>query len=285
MKKFGFVVLMFALVAVTGKAQADSIMIDFEAPTYDLGPITSGEDGWSVLNPAYDQSVVNVNPISGLQSWIISSSYGQGSFGDQPFSPALAVAAGENAPNNYFEASMKFKPLETNATGDGVTLSTDNGSGQRMDWTRIDYDGAGWGISFYDYDGTNFVQSASTALLADTVYDLKYSRKFNAGPDNDVWEAFLNNTLIFTGVGWEGFFADGAPTFGPSPVTMDRILFRNAVSAPGSQGVMFDDIQYSSSLDSPAPVPEPASLLLLGAGMIVVGVVRQRRMRAARTTK
>ncbi len=271
--------LMIATLAIaTNNVSADTLTINFESPTYGTGPIANGQNGWQVTNPAYQQGVTNVNPISGAQSWVINSQFGQGSFGDQPFSPALSQAAGETAAMNFFEASMKFMPMATQAIGDGVTLSTDNGTGQRMDWLRIDYSannntgGSGWNMSMYDYDGTNFVQTGPTALNANQVYDLKYTRQFNAGPNNDEWKVYLNNALIFTGVGWEDFFVDGFPTYGPSPVTVDRILFRNSTSVAGSNGVMFDDITYTSS-----NVPEPTSLALFGFGLVAVA----RRFRRA----
>ncbi len=272
--------LMIALLAVTVTTNADTLSINFEAPTYNLGAIANGEGGWQVTNPAYQQAVTNVNPISGAQSWVVNSQFGQGSFGDQPFSPALSQAAGETAAMNFFEASMKFMPMATQANGDGVTLSTDNGTGQRMDWLRINYstpsvtnaNGGGWSLSMFDYDGTNFVQTGPTALNANQVYDLRYTRKFNAGLNNDEWKVYLNNVLLFTGVGWEDFFKDGFPTYGPSPVTVDRILFRNSASVAGSNGVMFDDITYTSS-----NVPEPASLALFGFGLVSVARHFRRR--------
>ncbi|MDQ5969209.1 MAG: hypothetical protein QG579_366, partial [Patescibacteria group bacterium] len=127
--------LMVAMSAIaTTNASADTVSINFEGPTYNLGAIANGQNGWQVTNPAFQQGVTNVAPISGAQSWVINSQFGQGSFGDQPFSPALTQAAGETAAMNFFEASMKFMPMATQANGDGVTLSTDNGTGQRMDW-------------------------------------------------------------------------------------------------------------------------------------------------------
>ncbi len=267
--------LMVAMSAIaTTNASADTVSINFEGPTYNLGAITNGQNGWQVTNPAYQQAVTNVNPISGAQSWLVNSQFGQGSFGDQPFSPALTQAAGETAAMNFFEASMKFMPMATQANGDGVTLSTDNGTGQRMDYMNIRYSSAGgWSLSMFDYNGVAFVQTGPTALNAGQVYDLKYTRKFNTGLNNDEWKVYLNNALLFTGVGWEDFFADGAPTYGPSPVTVDRILFRNSASVAGSNGVMFDDITYTSS-----NVPEPASLALFGLGL--VGIARRFRHRA-----
>jgi hypothetical protein len=263
--------LMVAMSAIaTTNASADTVSINFEGPTYNLGAITNGEGGWQVTSPAYQQAVTATNPISGAQSWVINSQFGQGSFGDQPFSPALAQAAGENAAMNFFEASMKFMPMATQTIGDGVTLSTDNGTGQRMDWLRIDYSanntgGGSWNMSMFDYNGAAFVQTGPTVLNANQVYDLKYTRKFNAGLNNDEWKVYLNNALLFTGVGWEDFFVDGGPTYGPSPVTVDRILFRNSASVAGSNGVMFDDITYTSS-----NVPEPMTLTLFGFGLVAV---------------
>ena len=240
-------------------SMADTVSVDFES--YADGAIADGYNGWQITNPAWDQQVVSSGAISGNKSWRISQQVGSGSFGDQPYSPALTQKAGENETNKVFEASWKWKPLAGGKNTEGITVSIDNGTGQRGNWIRLENLGGldtSWRLSVFDYNGTAFVATElMNNISAGTVLDMGFKMTFNAGLQNDVWEMYVNNNLMFTGIGWEDYFIDNAPVTGPAPVSYDRLLFRNSSSVSGAAGIMIDDITYSSA------VPEPATMTIL----------------------
>ena len=109
-------------------ASADIINMDFES--YALGPIANGYNGWQVTNAAWDQAVTSTTVISGSQSWRMSNSVASGSFGDQPFSPALSEKVSSALPTNKFVASLDFMPVLGGVVNDAVVISLDNGTGQ-----------------------------------------------------------------------------------------------------------------------------------------------------------
>lgn len=249
---------------------AAEITIDFESPAYDLGKIVNGEDGWKVTATKWAQNVTNLNPISGSQSWIINSTVTSGSFGDQPYTPALSGGAGESgsgAVSNYFAASMSFKPLVNGAVGEGTTISIDDGTGARGNWIRIEKFASAtadlWRVLVSDYNGTVFTETLLGTVLAGQVHTLAFDMTFNDGLNNDVWKVYLNGSLAYTGIGWEDYFMDDAAqkALNNPPIAYDRLLFRQGAYAAqaGSVGIMFDDISYTNVAPL-ATVPEPASM-------------------------
>ena len=253
-------------------SMADTVSVDFES--YADGAIANGYDGWQITNSAWDQQVVSSGAISGNKSWRMSSAVTSGSFGDQPFRPALTQKAGENETHKVFEASWKWKPLAGGKNTEGITVSIDDGTGPRGNWIRLENLGGldtSWRLSVFDYDGTGFVATElANNISAGTVLNLGFKMTFNAGLQNDVWEMYLNNTLVYTGVGWEDYFVDAQPSI--APVSYDRLLFRSSGTAtPGAAGILTDDITYTSS------VPEPATMTILA----IAAAMKRRKAKKA----
>lgn len=261
-------------------ASADSVFVDFE--NYPDGKIANGYDGWQITNPNWDQQVVSSAPIAGNKSWLVSSKVTSGSYSDQPYTPALSDKVGETQGMNFFVASMLFKPMVGGVTGEGTTISIDNGTGQRGNYIRIENTGNdAWKVYVYDYDSANQTFVATdliTSLVANSVHSLSFSMLFNPGAGNDVWKVSIDGNELYTGRGWEDFFRDGAPTYGPTPVVYDRLLFRcgGGSAFPNSTGIQFDNISYSSSVLGSA-VPGPAAALSFGLGLLSAYRRRNRR--------
>lgn len=249
-------------------ARADTIAVNFE--TYPTGPIVNGYDGWQITNPAWDQAVVSSGAISGTQSWRMSRLLASGSFGDQPFSPALAELAGEVTPNKLFTASWVMQATTVTAvTGDGLSIAMDNGTGARGNQIRVVGASGAWQIIVDDYDGTAFTTTSLGTLSSTIATKISWSMLFVPGADNDVWKVSVDDVLVYTGIGWEEYFRDFQP--GISPVSYDRLLFRaGGPSIAGATGILIDDITYSS-------IPEPATIALMTLGLAGLGALRRRR--------
>jgi len=267
-------ILLLAAMSAVVVSQAQTITIDFE--NYPNGPITNGFNGWQITNPGWDQGVQTAGAIAGNKSWRMSNAVASGSFGDQPYTPALPMLTGETQTNRLFTASFKWKALAGGRAGENVVVSIDNGTGQRGNYIRIQNVGGldtSWRVDLFDYNGTGFVsQVLADNVVAGSVNEISFSMLFNPGLQNDVWTVALNGTPSYTGVGWEDFFIDNVAS-GPGPVNYDRLLFR-AGGAPtsGAVGILFDDITYTSA------VPEPATMTALGLGALAL--LRRKRKAA-----
>jgi PEP-CTERM motif-containing protein len=100
------------------------------------------------------------------------------------------------------------------------------------------------------------------------------------------------NTAVFASDNIDGFDDPADTTSPPPPLTNQIFLTEPSVESgpetllynpqPGQPGYALDDtgaaVSYSITSDS-GTVPEPSSLLLLGAGVIMVGAIRRRRGR------
>lgn len=278
MKVWKICVLATSLSA-TALSSADSVLVDFE--NYPDGKIANGYDGWQITNTNWDQQVVSSNPIDGNKSWLVTSKVTSGSFGDQPYSPALNDKVGETEAMNLFKASLLFKPLSGGVLGEGTTISIDNGTGQRGNYMRIENTGNdAWTLFVYDYINDNFVRTdLVTGIAANSVHSLSFSMLFNPGAKNDVWKVSVDGNELYTGIGWEDYFRDFYPTYGPSPVVYDRLLFRcgGGSAYADSVGIQFDNIQYSSSVTGEPAVPGPAAILPFGLGLAAAYRRRIRR--------
>jgi hypothetical protein len=99
--------LLLALLSYS--ATAATINLNFEPPAYTPGLI-GGQQGWTSAS-YFDTEVTSADAYDGVQSLRISNAVTSGGFGNQTFTPALAVPAGESSvPDalNTFTASWYF---------------------------------------------------------------------------------------------------------------------------------------------------------------------------------
>jgi hypothetical protein len=260
---------------------AGTVSVGFEGPSYAVGDI-NGQQGWSKTG-SYDAQVSSSASYQGSQSLRISNGITSGSFGDQTFTPQLAVPAGESTvPGavDTFLSSWYFKSVTGSLQdGLGISVSADNGQGARMTWVRMGDDAVnGLNLQFYDTDSTgNFVfQQLTTNLDRSVWHRVDMDITFVDGPHNDIVQVFLDGQLVVTGTTWEDFDRFGPTSDGGggglSPV--NSLLFRaGGTAAPATLGNGFyiDDVSLTSESSSDS-VPEPAtgSLLVTGLGMCLL---------------
>ncbi|OGG57860.1 hypothetical protein A2765_06630 [Candidatus Kaiserbacteria bacterium RIFCSPHIGHO2_01_FULL_56_24] len=285
--KLGFVVAVFALASLglfVSVAKADSVSVDFEAPTYVLGSI-NGQDGWGpAVNPAYDQEVDSSMGTLGFgaQSLRMSNAVTSGSFGDWVFSKSLGDEAGETLAQNggmsggvrqpHFEAEFdlaSFMPL-VHQPDLQVSVSPDRGDGARMSYLRFNDMPDGIHVIFADYQdgvvepagtcatGDNFVLTDIATLDRTVPHSIKFSMDFVDGQNNDVVEIYIDGFLMHAGTSWEGYFnyCELNPTR-----TVDSLLFQartSAGTAPATdeEGFLFDNLSLMSGAK---PVPPPGN--------------------------
>ena len=278
-REFCLAGLGIALFAVP--AAAGTLTVGFEAPDYTVGNI-NGQQGWSKTGN-YDVAVSSGGAFDGSQSLRISNGIATGSFGDQAFTPHLAVPAGESAvPGavDEFLSSWYFKSVTGSPQdGLGITVSADNGAGARMTWVRMGDDAnLGLNLQFADYSHSqeNWVYTTlATNIDRSAWHRVDMNIYFVDGPSNDVVNVYLDGRLMITGTTWEDFetrdprLGDGGG-LGLAPV--NSLLFRaggagGSVPANLGKGFYIDDV----SLTSQTPEPGTVGLLLTGIlGLVAV---------------
>jgi PEP-CTERM motif len=269
--------------AVTGTA--GTVSVGFEAPSYSTGDI-NGQQGWSKTGN-YDAQVSSGASYQGSQSLRISNGITSGSFGDQTFTPQLAVPAGESTvPGavDTFLSSWYFKSVTgTLQDGLGISVSADNGQGARMTYVRMGDDADnGLNLQFYDTDPTgNFVfQQLATNLDRSVWHRVDMDITFVDGPHNDIVQVFLDGQLLVTGTTWEDFERFGPSSDGGGGLSpVNSLLFRaGGTAAPGTLGNGFyiDDVILTSEASSDS-APEPATWSLFAGGLGMCLFARRRR--------
>jgi hypothetical protein len=110
---------------------------DFTEVTIDKAAVVN-DNNWRMTGN-YDAAITTVGDDSALR---ISNAVTSGSFGDQLFSPTLAVPATETGLAHTFTASFVLEPVELQP-GLRVTVSPDNGQGGRGGFLAIQHTASG----------------------------------------------------------------------------------------------------------------------------------------------
>ena len=254
---------------------AASVMtVDFNNPPYATGTIHL-QDGWISLGAAgsgspFDHAVVANTfgiPSFGNQSLRISNAVTSGSFGDQTFSKAVPIGAGEStaqdingsttsARQTSFEAQWQFASTFPSAeqAGLSVVASPDRGDGARMSWIQMRDQPGGLQVRFNDYQaGIGFVETTVASGLSRSIpHTIKVVMEFVEGPANDIVKVSVNGVLVHTGTSWEDYFRieEGNPTR-----TVNRVLFRTggvAVPATAGKGFLIDNLSLATYATPPS---------------------------------
>lgn len=245
----------------TAPVVAASYATGFEPATFAVGTI-NGQNGWEKTGP-FDAAIVSNPAIEGLQALRISNAVTSGSFGDQTFSPELAVGAGETgiAPAKRFEAEFKISSTQVaEQPGLAITLSPDDGIGSRMSFLRFSDSAAGIDVTFFDAinagptvgSPTTFNPTVVSTLSRATSHTVKVVMDFVDGPSNDVVKIYINGVLVHTGTSWENYYRYDAEQTGNGNAlfAVDSLLFRaSGIAAPATNGAgyLFDSLVLTTS--------------------------------------
>jgi hypothetical protein len=239
--------------------------------------------GWTA-DDLFDQAITL--DAAGTRVWQMSNAITSGGFGNQPYSPITAKVAGEpgsslDGPNSANATASTFysRVVFGSATGapqPGLVLSLSasaKGVGNRMSWVGLEDSGSGIDLGFYDYfsglnstefPGFNFTKIA-TGLSYTDLHTVETTIQFMEGPDNDVVNVFLNDTLIHTGLSWEGYFIDN-PNDSILQAVNALLVRASGDNAPDTQGAgfYFHSVEVSTTIPptpaptaTPTPVPTP----------------------------
>lgn len=254
-----------------------------------------GQDGWTGGNIAISSSVFQTvdqtgfNAHTGTGSWQISNNTtngnANGAFNGWPFTPGLAVSAGQpssGALADRFSATFYFKAGSSVADGSNMevdlgTVSGDDRNTFMAITNRADVDG-GFQIRMSEPDGVtgDFLntQIVSTGLNRTVWHRIDITAVFTDGAGNDTFQVSLDGSLLLNPNAVSPNF--NTPNFGTfegyrngisSPYALSNRLFFRSGAVPSaygafadnaSQGIFVDDLSYRA-YNSSNPIAPLAS--------------------------
>lgn len=245
MRRLTCVAALGITIGLGGTALAlQTLFTDFEG--FKTGASIDRQNGWSAVNPAWDQQVVNTG---GNTVWRVSNAVTSGSFGDMPFAPRLGgipvdtvtnptnsspgAFAGETSTGtslDRFQAMFSFRSATGAAQpGARITVSADNGDGARQSFIALRDTGTGINVETVDLDD-NGVFSDFIVIASDLSYKKWHTTRidirFKDGESNDRVKYFVDDKLVHTGPSWEQFYRNTQAALHPKGVPVQTLLFR-----------------------------------------------------------
>jgi len=262
MKRF----IMFATLIVASLGLAGFAIAGTQGPItfnvdqgYTLGNI-NGQKSWSNTG-LYDANVVSTSLYGfGDQTLQISNAKTSGSFGDQTYAPALATAAGQPPNLSHFDASFKIgTALASYQPGSNLSVSPDDGTGNRMSYLRFEERTNGVYVYFVDVTdkgplGTvaTFNETDIATLSRGNAHSIAFAMTFKTGSAPDQVKITIDGKLAATGTSWKNYYKFDPEQVGnnnvvPSTTTLGFIERGTAVPSNAGHGYLIDNLTYTSS--------------------------------------
>ena len=226
------------------------------------GPYTTDFTGVSINNtPGADDSTWRMT--GGYDAAItgdtdralrISNAVTSGSFGDQLFSPRLAIPATETGPARTFTASFVLEPVPYQE-GLRVTVSPDNGQGGRGGFLAIEHKDGGINLvsqgSYFDAAGELQWKLTDVAIGLDETkphtVKLKLVKKpeTNKSSNNDVFSVQVDGKPV-KNTTFEAYYQ----ATGEDNYQTDTLLFRLSADPQlqfAGRGLLIDDVTIATS--------------------------------------
>lgn len=230
------------------------------------GPGELSIDGATYTN-VLSANYSNLDPTNGLgaESASFGTLYFDGSFGSTNVDPTSATSA--LTPTSLSLASNLGAPVPPNGTGvnpfDSLELLTSEGQALANE------------LSLKAASAVSFVFAAYTNTVPGLGSD--WSISFGgqtSGGTSVVLIDFSTDGTNYTNVGSRTLTSvDSLFTVGVAGLPSEAAFFRLTVNPTGSD-TRFDNMAVNAAL---VPVPEPATLVMLGSALAAAGIIRRRR--------
>jgi hypothetical protein len=259
--------IVFAALGLASFATANTRdPITFESSqNYTAGTNINGQNGWSDSG-LYDANVVLTSgyPTAtsygfGEQALQISNAKASGSFGDQTYAPGVDAAGGSST-LMHFDASFKIgTALASYQPGSNLSVSPDDGTGNRMSYLRFEEHSNGVHVYFVDVTdkgplGTvaSFNEKDIATLSRGNAHRVAFAIAFKTGSSPDQVKITIDGKLAATGTSWKNYYKfdpeqSGNGNVVPSTSTLAFLERGTAVPSNVGNGYLLDNVTLSSS--------------------------------------